>query len=626
MDAAGIRRVNRSALASARRAEVTNPELVRAAELLGDQVLAQECRVCLAVAFVSAGRTSESNEVLGEAAAAATGGVQVSNRWQWHLEQANAQVALDLGDYERSWVHHRQALEVAERMLDASYIAESRTRLAHLAIRVGMFGDALVELSEVVLGSGVGTNTLVGAHLLLTAIHSENGEVERADHHSEIALKLVHSLSDFYVSRTMIAVASLTLDGDSSQWATSNLEYLREFASAVRSHHVQLEFDLLLAKLTHRLGDTADARRQLERIADRAPEDLSVRAEALVALTAVLVEEGEYLRALDTSSRALWVAAPPASEVRLLELRAEAFENLGRWQESSVCYQAAAKATAAQSFDVLTIYKLHHAELMSEALEVENHELEQRNAELAALSHDHEAMMNAIGNTLQSPLTALQLNLELLSSDLVESKVQVRTVAAKRVVARLGRVANQLTLAGELEAGSIIPDGRWVSTSELFSSLANAATQATDSRRMTLRISEDPQRIEEQVHVDLERSTQLVGAIFDGIAEYSAADSVVDLRFGTADATHMAVEVLVPMLQLDPDRFEAMRNRQAWETLGILDPDTSPDLSFYVAARLCAILGCDLHVHARGTWGTEFELLLPGARRAVGAIDGSEPR
>lgn len=610
-----IGKENLAALGRAHRGYVDSDKLIVAAQRLGDLSLVQECRICRAVALINSGLTGQGQQLLAQVDSAKSEGVEIDDLWSWYYELAHAQVALDLAKYEDSWVRYGRACDLAELMCEPAMIGSSRMRRAHLAVRLGMLGDALVELTSILALRGITPNTLVVTHLLLAIIHGEHGNEDRAKDHSRLAIAATSGQEKFNVSRTLIAVAGLVMEGESFSWMRDNIARLRVLSTTGKSGQVQLEFDLLHARVLRQSGDLSRARNILYRMIGDAPKNLSIRAEAVVVLTAVLVESQDYDEALAVSAESNWVSVQPASTARLSELRGEAFANLGDWESSASCYAAAAKASTAQSLDILSIYQLHHDELVATALEAQNAELEARNSELTALSVEHQAMINAIGNTLQSPLTALQLNLELLASSVSESDIRHRTASAKRVVARLGRVANQLTLAGELEAESIVPDGYWLEIADLFDDLDQAAAQAIQSQRMTLNLRRDTTAGRDQVHIDLERSTQLVGTLFDGIAEVSSNGSVVDLYLGPQGRSHVLVEVLARDLDFDAKQFEALRNRQAWKTLGLLDPDTSFDLSFYVVARLCATLGCDLRVDQLEPNGTKFSIRMPGAQR-----------
>lgn len=602
-----IRAVNRLALERARVGYLPNGWILQSAEKSGNSTILAECLLTKATALACSGHPKQARSVLTRVQALLADGTILDSFWSWRLHNSAGIVADDFAELRDTWTHHQESLRIALAAEEVVLVATSRLNLGYLAIRIGMYGEALVQLMEIVAVDGLRKELFVGTHLMVSRLFHEQGDAELAWHHRQLAEERGGRAAGFEHTRLLLDMTALTTDLYDERWLIAHVRRVRAFGATTGSELTRLEASLYEAKIHHGAGEVARAVDEVRAVVDRCPDGLAIQPVATLTLAGFLVDSGQYAEAASLLEGAVLSPAPAMLSYRAAELRSIAFQKLGRWREAASCLDELDELSNARTQDVLTIVEFQKASHNSDQVAQQNDLLRTKNLELEALNQDKEAIMNMVANDFQSPLTALQLALQLLGADLSSSNVDRHIDTALRTISRVEVSAEQLSLAGEMEYGSLSYD---IELFDLYPFLMRLQDSVSHTGLGCSGDADLREALDVVVASDEERVRQILESLCTGAAALTGAGSPL-LMDASVEGSRVLLRIEAPELMLSEDVVNRIRRTARVSSHAPNVSDSSPDLSLYVADRLSQVIGCPISIQPRKPCGTEFSLALP---------------
>ncbi len=614
---ARVRSANTAALCQARFGTFPDPGLLIEAQSLDDQSLVTECQISRAAAMATAGYPEESGQVLSQVETTIESGLQLEAEWSWRYFNTKGLIADDFAQVDLAWQSHITALELAEQQSLPSLAGISLSNLALISLQTGIVDEAMARLVSVVSNPDLPPDALAATHLLLSLLFSRHNNQDLAIKHRRLAEEFALRSTPSGYRRSLVAITNSAIGVGETDEALAYFERIKELSEYSWSPLGFHEYSILQAKLLHLSNHHSAAISAISQAIEGCSNGLTIQKEAIITLAEFFLADQEYCLALQTLAHPELRRTPRAQEFRILSIRRSAHKGLKQWELAADCFEDLARLSKAQTPDVLTLYGLQCASNELDLIRQQNQDLHDKNRELEALWLDKEAIMNMIANNLQSPLTALQLTIELLNQQPTPSNIERRVFGARRIVSRIKTVARHLSLAGELEAETIIATSSAVWLPELFSRIERTAGPALLDRSIALHCSvSDPVR---GIRTDPERLQQLLEAVLWGVSKFSPPNTAVTISAlpmvqptaGQSSKQFACIRIAANDLGVSLDALEQLRHKRAWSGSEGPGPDASSDLSFYLADRLATAIGTELAFSPAGASGTSFDIALP---------------
>lgn len=604
--------MNRLAVERARIGYMPNSWILQSAEKSGSPSILAECLLTQATALACSGYPKEARQILKRVEALVLGGATLEPYWSWRLQNAAGIVADDFAELRATWTHHQESLRVALEAGLPDLVATSRLNLGYLAIRIGMYGEALVQLMENVGTDELRSDLFVSTHLVVSRLFLEQGDAELAWQHRQLAEERGSRLPGFEHTRLLLDMTALTTDLYDEGWLVAHVHRIRTSVARPGSELTRLEAALYEAKIHYGAGEVERAVNEARAVVDRCPDDLGIKPIAALTLAGFLVDSGQHEEATILLEGAVLSPAPAVLSYRAAELRSIAYQELGRWREAALCLDELDELSHARTQDVLTIVEFQKASHNADQIAQQNDLLRLKNLELESLNRDKEAIMNLVANDFQSPLTALQLALHLLRTNPSSESFEQHIDTALRTIARVESSAEQLSLAGEIEHGSLCAVTSPFSLEEFLMRLRGSVTNIELGCSIDALIATAP---DIEVVSDEDRIRQILESIFSGIASLVGAGAGSRLLMSASlDGARLLVRIEAPALMLADDMVDRIFRTAGALSSASLTADSNTDLSFYVADRLSRLISCPLSVQVLTPRGTEFLLSLPVLR------------
>lgn len=600
-----LRRLNNKSVGSALRGRIPSQEMLLLARSLDNPGLVAECLIARSVGLACTSRPHDARLCLAEVHQILDEPVSLGPVWSWRFHETSGIVAADFGEIHETWIHHQNALEVARRFKMGSAIGASESTLGLVSLRIGMLSEALSYLTSALEKPDLPTQVVLAVHLRLASVLTLQRNWRLADHH----LALAKSLGPQTEFTKMVAeTGMMAIELGAFDLAEIHANALSEHAAASGGELATLQSVLFRARLGQKRADTDRALAAARWVASNADGGLAVKVEALTVVAELLVARERWPEALGVAENPLLDRAPSDLRKKVLTARRIANEALGLWEQAAWCHDELDRHAQHLSEDLLVVYELQFEAHQADALEEHNRLLQDKNDELELLSFEKDSTMEMIANDLQSPLTSLQLTLEMLEADPSTSNIQGRVGTALRSINRIETIAMHLSLTGEIDAGKIAAEETEFVLADLVASVVERSAAILEERDLQLQVLVEDVRL--SVLADEERFEQVLGAALWGVAEFSTPRSVLLLRAGLAQDGFVAVRLEAPDLHLSLDALTLMRTRSV-SSLRSRSVGAGVDLAFYAADRLSTIIGLSLSVEASDDGSNSFSFKLP---------------
>lgn len=601
---ARLRRINNKSVDGALRGRIPSQEVLSLARSLGDDVLVAECLIARAVGLACTSRPNGARRCLNEVQQILDQSMTLGPLWAWRFHETCGIVSADFGEIQETWVHHQNALEIARRFEMGPAIGASESTLGLVSLRVGMLSEALSYLTSALEKPNLPTQVVLAVHLRLARVLTLQRNLRLADHHLAQA-KNLGPQTEF--TKMVAETGMMAIEVGALDLAENHAKALSNHAAASGGELVKLQSVLFQARLSQEVGETDRALAAARWVVSNADDGLAVKVDALVVLAELLVTEAQWIEALDVAESPILDRSPSDLRKRVLTARRMANEALGHWEQAAWCHDELERHAQHVAEDLLMVYELRFEAHQADALEEHNQLLQEKNDELELLSFEKDSTMEMIANDLQSPLTSLQLTIDLLEADPSTSNIQSRVGTALRSINRIETIAMHLSLAGEIDAGNIVAEESAFVLAESVASVVERSAAILDERGIQLQVSVEDVRL--GVFADEERFEQVLGAALWAVAEFSTPKSVLKLKTGTANEGVVDVRLEAPDLNLSLDALTLMRTRSV-SSLRSRRAGAGVDLAFYAADQLGTIIGVPLSVGASGDSGNSFTFRL----------------
>lgn len=604
-----IRAVNAAAVELTREGVLPDPELLAGARQVGSTIAIAECQIAVVAALACVGYPSSARQRLAEVRSFVNAGLELDAVWRWRFENCCGLVAEDFGEAGQAWLNHYSALEMAMTMSDQHLVAWSRLNLAKASEKVGLHDEAEELLATLLGAAGAPDGVRMNAHLVLAQLVSRVGNDAAAEQHRGKAEALWAVSMPLRYRRMAIETAIWNFDSFPERWAGEHTRSGSALLSEAGNNLGSLEAELLCSRVEFLAGNRDTAIAIAQRAIDRSEQGLAVTAVATFTLATFLNGADEFERALEILDDQSLNPPPSALALRVVEERRRAYEALGWWKEAASCFDAIVELIDSRSQDVLTVIEIQRRVHEAALIERQNNALQAKNTELETVARDKDGIMNMIANHLQSPLTALQLTLRLLRDDLSADNVVRRVSSASRTIRRMETLAEQLSLAGEIESGAIRPVFVEVPLEGLVERVVSQATSLASTRDMTIvgRVDRDV----DDVHTDAYRLQQILSALVWGVTEFSPSGSRITISVTSTSSRVVSLRVDGPDLELSLESLDRMGQKWGPNSVDSKTRNMCSDLSFYTAEKLGEIIGTPVCVEAIEPCGSSFVLELP---------------
>lgn len=611
-----VRRQNAASVEFARDGVPPDSRLLEDARRLGSKLAVAECQISVVAMLACIGRPLEARERLDEVRSYLDDGLELDERWQWRFENCCGLVADDFGEVGQAWLNHRSSLEMALAMDDQHLVAWSRLNLAKASEHVGLYEEAEDLLTALLGASGAADGVRMNAHLILAHLVARAGSDARAKHHRGKAEALWSPSTPRRYRRMLVETALWMFDSLPDHWASEYAGASGSFLSEADNNLGGLEAELLSSRLDFFAGNCDAAIAVAQSVIDRSDEGLAVTCVATFTLATFFNGSNQFERALEVLQDQSLNPPPSALALRVVEERRRAYEGLGQWKEAASCFDAIVELADSRSQDVLTVIEIQRRVHESALIEKQNDALQAKNTELETVARDKDAIMNMIANHLQSPLTALQLTLRLLRDDLSADNVVRRVGSASRTIRRMETLAEQLSLAGEIESGAIRPVFVEVPLEGLVDRVVSEATNLASAREMTIvgRVEQDI----DDVHTDAYRLQQILSALVWGVTEFSPSGSRISISVSSTSSRVVSLRVDGPDLELSLESLDRMGQKWGRSSVDSMTRNMCSDLSFYTAEKLGEIIGTPVCIEVIEPGGVSFVLELPAYEKSSG--------
>lgn len=585
--AAELRVLNHDAFIRAGVGHAPPARFLDQARALGDELLVAECLLCVAIAQSRSGRPKLSRATLSDIRDLLAGGVEFDLGIRWRYEYITAIVTDDFGELQDSARWHRKALGTARASGVLAIQRMSLTSLGYVSIQLGDISRALEYLHEAIVMPVARIDLRIALHLMISRSLAHQKRFRSAAEHLDIAMMTVVGSEDLVDKRMLRTLCMLTMDLDDDAWAGKHRARMRDFVDTSGTRLNQLESVLYEAKLDQVDGLVEQALIGVRSVVDTCERDLSLWSTAMIQLAELLVATGNYVEGLEVLDDPELNLFSSDLGLRALKLRRNSLQYLGRWEEAAHCFDAIERRLRDRSRNVTQMYELQQTAQLSAQIESQNSVLRSKNSELEVLGVDQELILETIANKLQSPLTALRLALGPAQSD---EDVDERCLSvALRSIRRIDALASQLSLAGELEAGGIIPE---TETFDLAALLGEVCEPLAPDMLVSTSFGATAESANMQrwlLTADRERTAQLFSSLLWGISEYSPVGSVGAIVVEELDEGETLVTVEALAFAMSPEALSRMRHKQSLVGTSAA-PHVAAELSFYVVDQLCEAL------------------------------------
>lgn len=600
-----IRRRNEESIGAALCGHIPSYELLATAEILGDDELLVECLIGRSVGLACTSRPLDAQRCLGQIRRLLEADITIGPVWLWRLHETGGIVAADFGEIQDAWVHHQNALEVARRFGLGRAVGISESTLGLVALKVGMLTDALSYLTSALEKPGMPPQVVLAIHLRLARVLSLQQNRRLADEQMAIAKRIGPSIE---YTKMMADTAVMALDLGALDLAEVYAKGLRDHAEASGGTLAKLQSVLFQARMDQDAGEVDRSEHAARWVIANADEGLAVKVNALVILGELLVTRGDWTSALDILERPLLDRAPAELRKQVLTAQRKANEGLKHWEQVAWCHDELERHAQHISSDLLVVYELRYKAHQADALEEYNQVLQNKNDELEMLSLEKDSIMEMIANDLQSPLTSLQLTIDLLEADPSTLNIQSRVGTALRSINRIETIAHHLSVAGETDSGSVVPERRVFVLADSVADVVDRSSAVLDERSIQLTVVVEDVRL--CVIADQERFEQMLAALLWGVAEFSRSRSVLKLKVGVAEKGEVSVFLDAPELGLSKQALISMQTRRI-SSIRAKQGGAGTDLAFYAADQLGQAIGIPINLEATSGGGNSFTLRLP---------------
>lgn len=608
---AAIRDRNLSSLQRARFGISPDSDLLESALVLGDESLIAECRLCRACAKSGSSRPAVAKEYIDLVSDQISNGLVLEPLWAWRYENTAAIITAAFSQSDRSWQHHQETLRIATEMGSGELIGISEINLSHDLVRTGMTTEAFFRLTKALSNPGLADTTAAGIHLMLAHLSDREGDDERSRSHRELAEKFAQQADPLQYSKLLILMTDLALRFGDRVASLRHVEEFRRVSEESGSPMAMLDYGVFQARLHQLCAEPRQALTCVNEVLEQCGDGWTVQTSARVLAGQLQVELQDYASALETVSHTS-VRAPGAFyELEILKTKRLALEGLERWEEAAGLAEPIRIMMRARAVDLQTVFERQVSFGENAEIRSQTSSLQMATEALRSLASDNEEIVSMISNNLQSPLTTLQLIVEVLRGAPTHSAVRRHVALAHRSILRISSVVQQLVLAGELEAGMVSPESERVELAELVRNLDSAQRFRLDDRSMSVvqSLADGPHYID----VDSMRFEQLLDAVISGVVKFSPAASKVELVIRSGGDGLVEFRVEAERLSVSEGTVRQLRKKRPQRVVRGEPTDVYSDLSFYLAEELAVAMHTRLQVSSHGDAGLAFSVVVSGA-------------
>lgn len=654
VDVSSVRKANDRAFRAALAGEMPDETILVDAEALGDAGVALECRVCRVVALSAADDARATKVELEPILADVAAGTKLGKQWRWVLEHVVGITADEFSDFDTAWASHYNALEIAHELGEERRLSVSELYLGYTHYRLDMREDALARLVGALSHDAIPEQAEIVAECLVGLVLSDMGEEALARQHWDQAMLLVRQAQEPVTSSSLRILITLASKAPDFLAVFSEVEAWRARSNTLRSRS-GFELDLWQVRAARHAGKRAEALAGAQLLLTQIGNDLAFRGEVAVVLVEILISDADYEAALVALEDPSLQPPPPFYELAMVDAQRLAFKKLGRWEEAAQCFNTARQLHRKRRFGSTSIYEIQVKAAQDRRLTEQTRELEIQKAELENVVEEQTIMSELILNKIQSPMTSLQLILDLLvadqergpdpydSSSALEDPSTVHHIGlARRAVRRMTDVVLEIRQSAALEGIRLLtPEQQNVGLHDALTRIVLTQRVYLADHSMTLELASDS--ADSPMVLDLESTHHLLGALIRGIVEFGPTGARILMRAtigepGKATIVLTCNELRLPekyMVLLEgvdaegdstgrtvgqPDRkgpVQAMEGRELLSEGGISEPgehserppialDLASDLSFPLALKISNVGGFGLHAKRRTPSGTSF--------------------
>lgn len=308
-------------------------------------------------------------------------------------------------------------------------------------------------------------------------------------------------------------------------------------------------------------------------------------------------------------------------------LRADAHRHQGDWEQVVVQQDEIQRYELLLRRDLTELYSLLKRYQEGKALRRQRELLARTNAALGTAQQEKDDLVNIVAHDLQSPLTSLDLTLELLARDADDASTDARVNTAESTIDRIQAMVDQLSTLNELERGALEFSFENVPLDEVIQRVLLEFDLVAKSKSISLSY-ETARRVGAGYFVRADRTKleQILANLVSNAIKYSPADTAIDVDLQVTDGAglvpadqHNSMQATITvsdeglgLSSLDlTDLFGKFVRASSRPTGG----EASSGIGLYIARSIAKAMGGDITAESQGKGrGSSFAFSMPVSR------------